>query len=242
VAVVAVVAVLGAIGGGVALFAGDRTVTAAQAEPSPTAPLDSIVPGRPDQPEPLPELPELPQPAGGRISDPVTGLSYDYPGSDWQVPKSAEINSGDPRVPQWTSACQAISQQNYDGQNHDWAGSVMTAELPRIFPYGGPQDLRKMSSALLSAYEQLFYDPPHERKILRNESLKVGGHQAWVLEYDMDFSKASKANGWKWKTEKGAFVLVDRGQGQRPALLYVSVPDNLDQSVIKHVMDSLQAR
>jgi hypothetical protein len=72
--------------------------------------------------------------------------------------------------------------------------------------------------------------------------MKVSGHDGWVTEFEMDFSQVAKDNGWKWKTEKGAFVLVDRGQGQRPAMLYISIPDNLDQSVFKRVLDSLQAR
>ncbi|ETK31680.1 DUF2510 domain-containing protein [Microbispora sp. ATCC PTA-5024] len=239
---VAVVVVLALVIGAAVVFLRNTSVTIA--EPTPTAPpsLDQTVPPRPSQ-EPTPALPELPQPTGGRITDPATGLSFAYPGDPWVVPKASEIdNPSQPQLPLWTSGVQAMSQQNYDGQNHDWVGSIYTAELPSLFPYSGPQDLQNITSVLLSAYERLFYDPPHQRKILKNEAVKVGGAKAWLLEFDMDFSQPAKASKWKWKHERGAFVLVDRGAGRRPAFLYASVPDNLDQSVLKQVLDSLEAR
>ncbi|WP_218004477.1 DUF2510 domain-containing protein [Microtetraspora niveoalba] len=205
-------------------------------------PLDRTVPPQEtESPPPQQQLTELPQPSGGRISDPVTGLSYAYPGEPWVVPKAAEINNpNNQKMPLWSSGYQALSQQNFDGQNGDWVASVFAAPLPSFFPYSGPQDLRNLAGAALIAYEPDFYSPPHARKILSNKALKVSGHDAWITEFQMDFTEESKRNGWKWQTEKGAFVLVDRGAGQQPVMLYASVPDNLDQSVLQRVVDSLQ--
>jgi len=98
-----------------------------------------------------------------------------------------------------------------------------------------------MTGTLLTGYEEAFYAPQHTRQILRNEALTVSGHPGWIVEFEMDFTAQSTAKHWKWKKERGAFVLVDRGQGVRPSLLYISVPDNLDQSVISQVLDSLEA-
>jgi hypothetical protein len=61
-----------------------------------------------------------------------------------------------------------------------------------------------------------------------------------VLMFDLDFSRESEANGWKWKKERAAFVIVDRGTASPPALVYVSVPDNLDVSVANRVVKSLK--
>ncbi|MEW9534344.1 DUF2510 domain-containing protein [Microbispora sp. NPDC049125] len=239
---IALVVVLALVVGGALFFLRDRSASPV-AEPNPVPSLDQIAPPSAEPSPSAPALPELPQPTGGRVNDPVTGLSYAFPGGAWLVPKSSEINNpADQNMPLWTAGYMAMSQQNYDGKNSDWVGSVYSAELPKPFPYSGPDDLRTITGTVLSAYDQIFYGPAHQRKIVRNEAMKVGDHKAWVVEFEMDFSAQAKASGWKWKTEKGAFVLVDRGEGQRPAMLYASIPDNLNQSVLKQVLDSLQAR
>jgi hypothetical protein len=239
---VAILVALTLVIGGVVFFVNNRggTITASRTTPS-AAPETPLPEPTPSQSAAAP-LRELPQPSGGRITDPVTGLSYAFPGDPWSVPKSSEINNpANVEVPQWTSGYMAISQKNYDGKDGDWVGSVYAAVLPQAVPYSGTQDLGNTVASVLLGYEGLFYGPQHERKILRNEAMKVSGHDAWVTEFEMDFTQQAKAKGWKWKTERGAFVLVDRGSGQRPSLLYISVPDNLDQSVIGHVLDSLEA-
>lgn len=240
---IAAVVALALVVGGVLFFINNRTdSTAARPQPVATSSLDSILPPSAQPTEP-PPMAELPQPVGGRISDPETGLSYAYPGDGWTVPKAAEINDpSDPRLPLWTSACHALSQENFDGQGSDWVGSIHTGRLPQMFPYSGPESLKNMAEGVLAVYEPLSYPLEHERRILRSEPMTVSGRQGWVTEFEMDFSQISAATGLKWKTEKGAIVLVDQGQGQRPALLFMSIPDNLDQSVYGRVLDSLQAR
>ncbi|WP_214104976.1 DUF2510 domain-containing protein [Acrocarpospora catenulata] len=245
---IAVVVALALIVGG-AFVLMNRTADPV-AQPSTSEPVlppetQSQEPNLPPSEQPPSEAPltELPQPAGGRIQDPAAGLSYLFPGDPWTVPNAADINSpNNPAYPRFTSGFQAVSQKGFDGQEgHDWVGSVYASRLPEVFPYNGPQDLRNVTSALLVTYEPLFYSPQHTRKIARNEAIKVSGKDAWVVEYVMDFSAQSKANNWKWKTERGAFVLVDQGPGQAPSLFYASIPDNLNVSLLDQLLDSLQA-
>ncbi|WP_239089520.1 hypothetical protein [Sphaerimonospora thailandensis] len=240
---VAVVVALALVIGGVLFFVNKGAEsTASRPQPVSTPQLDETVPPSTEPTSP-PSMPELPQPSGERISDPVTGLSYAYPGDSWIVPKAAEINNpGDPNRPLWTSACLVMSQRNYDGRGSDWMGSISTGRLPQVFPYNGPGSFEGLAGALLSVYEPVFYPLPHARKIVRNEAMKVGDREAWVVELEMDFSKVSEVSALEWKAEKAAFVLVDQGQGQSPALLHISIPDNLDQSAYKRVLDSLEAR
>lgn len=241
---VTAVVVLALVIGGAVIVLRDRADSMAARPQTTAAPpqLDQTVP--PERPrQSTPPLPQLPQPAGGRIADPVTGLSYAYPGDAWQVPDSKNVNNpADQRMPLWTSGCQTTSQANYDGRGGDWVGSIYTAEVPQIFPYSGPRSFGQLAQSLLLTYDPVFYGIPHERKILRSEALTVSGKQGWVIEFEMDFTQVAEANGLKWRKERGEIILVDRGLNDRPAMLYISVPDNLDLSVIKRVEESLEAK
>ncbi|MEV7964553.1 DUF2510 domain-containing protein [Sphaerisporangium sp. NPDC088356] len=219
------------------------------------APTNTVEPSDPQVTPPLETTPtpdpsstdlpaELPQPKGNVISDPRTGLSYVFPGSKWTVPTWAELNGTgpeDPNFPQWSSGFEAVSQENFDGQDHNWVGQVLTCRLPEAFSYSGPQDLRNVAGTVLVNYEKLFYSPPHKRKIVKDAALDVSGKKAWILRFEMDFTGQAKKSGWKFKKEQGVILVVDQGSGQRPSMLYASVPDNLDTSVIDRVLDSLKA-
>jgi len=211
-------------------------------DPSPpnvqTLPPETSAPP-PPSPTPTPSATPsgLPQIEDGRITDPVTGLSYEVPEGEWTVPPSVG-NPGDPTAQQWTSAVVALSHEKYDGQG-DWIGNVYTGELQEIFPYTGPESLRTTVATLFHYYTTRFYSPPHEQEILENKEITLGDRKGWLLKFELDFSQVSEQNDWKWKKERGAIVLVDRA-GLRPALLYASVPDNLDMSNVERVLDSLK--
>ncbi|WP_248959269.1 hypothetical protein [Sphaerisporangium perillae] len=216
-------------------------------------PSETVEPSDPQITPPLEDTPtpdpsttdfpaELPEPKGNVIEDPRTGLSFAFPGDPWVVPKWSDLNGpADPRFPQWSSGYQAVSQKDYDGKKNDWVGTVTACRLPEAFDYSGPENLRDVTKLVLNAYEKGFYSPPHKRRIVKDAAIEVSGKQAWLLRFEMDFSADAKKAGWKFRKEEGMFVLVDRGAGERPALLYASVPDNLDTSVIDRVLDSLKA-
>lgn len=218
------------------LAGGDPSPSNAQTLP-PETPAPATPEPVPSTPTPSPTPSGLPQIEDGRITDPVTGLSYEVPEGDWTVPPSIG-NPADPLAQRWTSAVVALSHEKYDGQG-DWIGNVYTGELQEIFPYTGPESLRTTVATLFHYYTARFYSPPHEQKILENEEITVGDRKGWLLKFELDFSQISKQNDWKWKKERGAIVLIDRA-GLRPALLYASVPDNLDMSNVERVLDSLK--
>ncbi|GLW12342.1 hypothetical protein Misp01_74700 [Microtetraspora sp. NBRC 13810] len=213
------------------------------------APVPSASPpGLPDQlPEPsLPPIPTepgpetspvpLPQPENGRITDEAAGLSYAVPKGAWRVPKPAPGQAG---VQPWTSKVEAISQERYNGEN-DWIGNIYTGPLLETIPYNGPESLEVTANTLFQYYNQTSYGPPHGQRIIKNEARKIGGRDAWVVEFELDFTPVAKDNNWKWRKERGAIVLVDRPDEQHPALLYMSVPDNLDTGNVQRVLDSLK--
>lgn len=238
-----VIAIIGIVVAAMFLFDPRGRLVAGDPTPAPEATTqEPTFQPTPDPPaSPSPEQSDgaapLPQPEGGRLKDPVTGLSYEFPGAPWRVPESI---GGGPLEFVWSSAALAISQENYNGQGNNWSGNIFIGELPDKFGYDGVPSMRATAATLLHATEQNFYSPAHGRKIVQDKAIKVDGKDAWLLMFDLDFTKESKANDWKWKKERGAFVIVDRGTGARPGLVYVSVPDNLDVSVVDRVLDSLK--
>ena len=46
--------------------------------------------------------------------------------------------------------------------------------------------------------------------------------------------------GLAWQTQLGAVVVVDRGAGQPPAVMYVTVPDNLGTVNVGVILASMQ--
>ncbi|GAA2665379.1 hypothetical protein GCM10010412_041640 [Nonomuraea recticatena] len=244
---IGVVLVLALIAGAAIFLVNRSSGTTAQPTPEPvpsasqSEPAPSPSPTPSESPTQTPQSPgaELPPASGGRITDPRTGLSFAAPGDPWEVPKSAEINSPDPNAQQWLAGSRAISHEKYDGQS-DWTGSIYSGELHAIYPYEGVQGLRGTVATVFIDFGSRFYPIKHERKILQDKAITVDGHKGWVLEYELDFTAESEKNGYQWKKERGAVVVVDRGEGKRPALLYASVPDNLDTGVVTQVLNSLK--
>ncbi|MFI9836481.1 DUF2510 domain-containing protein [Nonomuraea sp. NPDC051941] len=183
---------------------------------------------------------ELPQPVGGRITDPRAGLSFQVPDS-WTVPKSAEINGSNPTPTQqlWSGGVQAVSQAKYDGEG-DWIGNIYTGVLNELYPYSGASGMGDTAKAVFVDFSTKFYQLAHETKVVEDKAMKIGDKDAWVLQFQLDFSKVSEEKGYKWKKENGAIVLMDRGDGQRPAIMYASIPDNLGTDVLAKVLGSLK--
>ncbi|MFE3452897.1 hypothetical protein ACFXJ8_28615 [Nonomuraea sp. NPDC059194] len=181
---------------------------------------------------------ELPAPADGRITDPKTGLSFPAPGEPWSVPKSADINNPNPSSQQWTAGMSAVSQEKYDGES-DWTGSIYSGELNESYPYQSADDLRSATGTVLIDFAR-FYPIKHERNVLQDKAITVDGHKGWLLEYEMDFTAESEKKKYQWKKERAAIAVIDRGEGKRPALLYISVPDNLDTGLVTQTLKSLK--
>ncbi|WP_431928076.1 DUF2510 domain-containing protein [Nonomuraea jabiensis] len=183
---------------------------------------------------------ELPQPVGGRVTDPQAGLSFEVP-ANWTVPQSAEVNGPNPAPTQqlWSAGVQAVSQEKYDGEG-DWIGNIYTGLLNELYPYTGASGMGDTAKAVFVDFSTKFYQVTHETKVVEDKAMKIGDKDAWVLQFQLDFSKVSEEKGYKWNKENGAIVLMDRGDGQRPAILYASVPDNLGTDVLAKVLGSLK--
>ncbi|MFC4122650.1 DUF2510 domain-containing protein [Nonomuraea zeae] len=209
------------------------------AAPTPSETFESEEPPPSSRPSPSQAPSQLPQPADGRITDAASGLSFAVP-EDWEVPAPERLNGPDPTEQAWSSGVQATSQENYEGES-DWIGNVYTGVLNELYPYSGASGLGDTAKAVFVDFSSKYYAIAHESKVVQDKAMKVGDRDAWVLQFELDFTKVSEEKGYKWKKENGAIVLMDRGEGERPAILYVSVPDNLGTDVVGQVLGSLKS-
>jgi hypothetical protein len=217
---------------------GRPTASRSTLPPVPTATQEPTPESTPE-PSPTRESPSgtLPQPENGRITDPVTGLSYEFPGDKWQVPTGSPTGA---LGFTWSSALETMSHEDFNGQGGSWLGTIYSAELPARFAYDGPKSMDAVTAQIMLGLEPLFYSLKHQREPVDRKAIKVSGKDAWLLSFDLDFTEVSEQNDLNWKHERVTFVLVDRGEGKRPALLYMSIPDNLDTSVTDRVLKSLE--
>ena len=93
---------------------------------------------------------------------------------------------------------------------------------------------------LVSAFDTAYFGSlPHVRATEENSPLQLSGHPGWLVEFQMTYQNAA-AQGLAWPTQMGAVEVVDRGTGQPPAVLYVTVPDNLGPANIGVILASMQ--
>ncbi|MFB4286133.1 DUF2510 domain-containing protein [Nonomuraea sp. ATR24] len=191
-----------------------------------------------DQPTDRPTTPaQLPQPQDGTVTDPIAGLSYEVP-DGWTVPEASSINGTNPAIQSWTSGVGKVAHEKFDGES-DWVGNIYAGELIERFPYAGAASLGTTAKLVMADFAR-YYDLPHESKIVADKAMKIGDRDAWVVQFEYDFTKVSEQKNFKWKKESGAVVLMDRGEGERPALVYISVPDNLGTDVVGDVLSSIK--
>jgi hypothetical protein len=122
----------------------------------------------------------------------------------------------------------------------DWHGLACSGQLQQQFPYGGPADLEQTATSLVSALDPAYYaGVQHTRATEESSAMRVSGHQAWKIEFAMDYTDGA-SQGLTWTTELGAVVVVDRGAGQFPAVFYVSVPASLGTQNVATFLSSLR--
>ncbi|UBU11712.1 DUF2510 domain-containing protein [Nonomuraea gerenzanensis] len=205
---------------------------------------DTFEPQQPPTNEPPSQQPrpsqggEFPQPVDGVVTDPRAGVSFQVP-EGWDVAVPSDVNSGNPTDQQFSAGVKEVSHENYQGDG-DWIGNVYTGVLNELYPYTGVAGMGDTVKAVFVHFSTEYYQLAHESKVVADKAMKIGDRDAYVLQFELDFTKISEENGYKWKKENGAIVLMDRGQGQSPAIIYVSVPDNLGTDVVSEVIGSLK--
>ena len=174
-----------------------------------------------------------------QVTDAASGLSYRMLGAPWRSSCPSNLNTS---AFDWTAGENTVAGHvRMGGSVIDWHGLACSGQLQQQFAYGGPADLEPTAISLISALDPAYYaGVQHSRSTVKSSAIRVSGHQAWMVEFNMNYPDGA-SQGLTWSSELGAVVVVDRGAGQFPAVLYVSVPANLGTLKVATLLLSLQA-
>jgi hypothetical protein len=174
---------------------------------------------------------------GTPVTDTTSGLSYAMFSAPWASGCPSPMSNA---TFTWTGGESAVAGTVPPGSNTPWYGSACSGLLGQQYAYTGVADLPQTAMNLVSAFDPTYFSGlPHVRSTQENDPLQVSGHAAWVVEFLMTYPTAA-SQGLPWRTQLGAVVVVDRGAGQPPAVLYVTVPDNLGTGDVGVILASLQ--
>jgi hypothetical protein len=160
-----------------------------------------------------------------RVTDASSGLSYRMLGSPWRQGCPSDLNTSQF---DWTAGENTVAGHvSMGGSTIAWHGLACSGQLQQAFAYGGPADLEPTAVSLVGALDSAYYGGvQHSRSTVKSSAIQVSGHQAWMVEFAMNYPDGA-SQGLTWSSELGAVVVVDRGAGQFPAVFYVSVPASL---------------
>jgi hypothetical protein len=172
--------------------------------------------------------------AGQVLTDTSAGLSYGLLSSPWR--KGCPKGLSTPEF-SWTAGeGAAAGNVQANGVKTAWYGNACSGLLPRQFRN---ESLDKAATGLASAIDPAFYGAlRHERTVQRSAATRVGGRQAWLVEFAVRYP----GQHLPWSSELGAVVVVSNAgkNGREPAMFYVSVPSNLGTAKVGALLSSLR--
>jgi hypothetical protein len=207
-----------------------RTAPAAAASHHPATPSTAPSPSASN-------IPSTTATTGTPVSDTASGLSYALLAAPWQPGCPGTMNNA---VFSWSAGENAVAGTVPAAGGSPWYASACSGLLNQQYAYTGVQDLPQTAMNLVNAFDPAYFNGlPHVRSTTENNPLQVSGHAGWIVEFQMTYQTAA-SQGLAWQTQLGAVVVVDRGTGQPPAVLYVTVPDNLGTANVGTILSSMQ--
>jgi hypothetical protein len=173
-----------------------------------------------------------------QVVDVTSGLSYRLFSAPWRSGCPSDLIT--PTF-NWTAGENTVAGHvSMGGSVIDWHGLACSGQLSQQFSYAGPADLEPAAMGLVGPLDQAYYAGVARIRTIRSSSAtQVSGHQAWTVEFAMNYPDGA-SQGLTWSTELAAVVVVDRGAGQAPAVFYVSVPANLGTQHLSTLLHSLR--
>ena len=173
-------------------------------------------------------------PAGSLLSDGQSGLSYTQLPAPWQGPSCPSSLSNGAFT--WTAGEYAVAGQVNGSET--WTGDACSGPLPQQYGYTGTAQLESTAVNLEQTFQNAYYsDLSHTVTQENSQPVSVSGHVGWEVTYDIVYTDQAN-QGETWADEQAAVVVVDNGTAQ-PAVFYVTIPANLQESNVQTLVSSL---
>ncbi|MET7421857.1 hypothetical protein [Dactylosporangium sp. NPDC005555] len=157
-------------------------------------------------------------PAGPRISDEESGISYKQFGAPWEPWDNAWVDRGDLKVT-YRIGQHFVTEPNYRG-NNDYHATILSGHVPAAVNDGMVLDLKCVGDQIAADVRISFYPEQNTIEQISAKDLTLGGRPARLLKFRLHFSQV----GLRAKSELVSIALIDLGKPEA-AILYVSIPD-----------------
>jgi Protein of unknown function (DUF2510) len=156
-------------------------------------------------------------PVAGTITDTRAGLSYPRLAGAWRA-STVSPTSGVGKLGFDQGETAPVMADFENGRPY------VASAYSGVSTDTGNASLEARARAVLAVLEPTAY-PVHTRQELASTSHPVDGHPGRLLKVKLTFPQA-ESQGWNFRGETIAIVVIDRGTGKAPALFYVSIPDS----------------
>ncbi len=172
--------------------------------------------GRPAAPGPSPAF------RGGAVTDRAAGIGFTIPaGAGWI--KVARPGDG------FTLMFRRPAPGARPGRPRPWAVAA-SAPLPAAIAYHGTASLRSDGSRAADTVAGRYFPGYHGRLKagIRPATGSAAGPPAYVIRFSVPGGRGTAG-------QAAAVVIVGRGQGRRPGLLFVTVPDTMSTRLVGQI-------
>jgi hypothetical protein len=167
---------------------------------------------------------------GGVVTDSAAGVSVTIPaGAGW-----AKVTSpGDGFTMMYRKAATG------SGSASPGEGTVVAAEpLPGTIAYHGPADLKADGVRAADVIAASYFSASHSKPAVSVRSRTLSGEQSYVITFHgaIANSNAKKSSA----SQPAVVVIINRGTGHRPGVLFVTAPGASGSSLISQITATLR--
>jgi hypothetical protein len=163
---------------------------------------------------------------GGVVTDPAAGVSVTIPaGTGW-----AKVTSpSDGFTMMYRKAASGSASANQEAV-------VASEPLPGTIAYHGPADLRADGIRAADLIAAGYFTASHGKPALTVRSQTLSGQRAYLITFRSGGTSAKAGDAG----QPAAVVVISRGTGQRPGVLFVTVPAATNSRLINQITRTLR--
>lgn len=170
---------------------------------------------------PAPDTGQVPAtPAGARIVDKQSGISYKAYGAPWHQWRDLFSPEGDLQV-DYRMGQYFVTEEYSQGE---YLATILSAAVPAATNDAMTLDLKCAGAQVAADARQAYYPQPNTMQSIKDEQMTLGGRPAWVSEFRLHFHE----QGLRATDELVMIATIDVGRPEA-AILYISIPGTHSQ-------------